>query len=184
MTVGILAVGVPVAACGGPSTPGVAGSTTTTSTTASSSAHGSTGATALLAYSSCVRSHGVPNFPDPTSNEGIPKETAQQLGVSQSQLQAAQSDCTHLLPAGGTLSGTNNQRSGRAAAVLPQSSFLHALTRRHQLPRTQLLRAAPSTSKGSDISPASTHRCSPMPSTSAESSSPRDSPTAAGQADE
>jgi hypothetical protein len=56
-----------------------------------------------------VRSHGVPKFPDPTSNGGIPKETAQQLGVSQSQLQAAESDCTHLLPAGGTLSGTNNQ---------------------------------------------------------------------------
>ncbi|MGB9112441.1 MAG: hypothetical protein WCF24_06920 [Acidimicrobiales bacterium] len=84
-------------------------STTTTSTAASSSAHGSTGATGLLAYSSCVRSHGVPNFPDPTRTGGIPKETAQQLGVGLSQLQAAQNDCKHLLPAGGSLSGNNNQ---------------------------------------------------------------------------
>ncbi len=91
-----------LAACGGPSTPGVAtGSTTATSTGANSSAHGSTGATGLLAYSSCVRSHGVPNFPDPASGGGIPKETAQQLGVGLSRLQAAQNDCKHLLPAGG-----------------------------------------------------------------------------------
>ena len=126
-SVGLIAVlavaGFGLAACGGPSTPGVAtGSTTTTTTAASSSAHGSTGARGLLAYSSCVRSHGVPNFPDPTSSGGIPKETAQQLGVSQSQLQAAQSDCTHLLPAGGSLSGTNNQ----TITVAQQQYYLKA----------------------------------------------------------
>jgi hypothetical protein len=111
LVVVLVLVAVSLAACGGSPSNGVAGSgsTTTTSTAASSSAHGSTGATGLLAYSSCMRSHGVSNFPDPTSNGGIPKETAQQLGVSQSQVQAAQSDCTRLLPAGGTLSGTNNQ---------------------------------------------------------------------------
>jgi hypothetical protein len=139
--IAVLAVaGFGLAACGGPSTPGVAtGSTTTTSTAASSSAHGSTGASGLLAYSSCMRSHGVPNFPDPTSNGGIPKETAQQLGVSQAQVQAAQSDCTRLLPAVAEWDEQPNDH-GCAAAVLPQSSFLHALTRRHQLSRTQLLR--------------------------------------------
>jgi hypothetical protein len=105
----VAVAGFGLAACGGPSTAGVAGSTTTTSTVASSSTHGSAGATGLLAYSSCVRSHGVPNFPDPTSGAGIPKETAQQLGVGLSQLQAAQNDFAHLLPAGGSLSGTNNQ---------------------------------------------------------------------------
>ena len=143
MTAGILVVaGFLLSACGGPSTPSVAtGSTATTGTVASSSVHGSSGATGLLAYSSCVRSHGVASFPDPTSKGGIPKETAQQLRVRQSQLQAAQSDCTHLLPAGGTLSGTNNQTiTVAAAAVLPQSGCLHALARRRQLPRTQLLR--------------------------------------------
>jgi hypothetical protein len=59
----------------------------------------------LLPYSSCIRSHGVPNFPDPTGSGGIPKETPQQLGVSTAQLQAAQNDCKHLLPAGQSLSG-------------------------------------------------------------------------------
>ena len=109
--IAVLAVGGPgLAACGGASTPGVAtGSTTTTGSAARSSANGSPGATGLLAYSSCVRSHGAPNFPDPTSSGGIPKETAQQLGVGLSQLQAAQTDCKGLLPAGGSLSGKANQ---------------------------------------------------------------------------
>jgi hypothetical protein len=43
----------------------------------------------------------VPNFPDPqhgASNEKFP--SAQQLGVGSTQLQAAQSACQHLLPAG------------------------------------------------------------------------------------
>jgi len=104
MTAGILAVGVGVVACGSdPSTPGRA--TGSPASAASPSADGSTQATGLLAYSSCVRSHGVPNFPDPDSSGGIPKETGQQLGVSLPQLQAAQSACQHLIPPGESLSG-------------------------------------------------------------------------------
>jgi hypothetical protein len=55
----------------------------------------------LVAFSQCVRSHGVPNFPDPepgASNEKFP--TARQLRVSDSRLSAATSACQHLLPAG------------------------------------------------------------------------------------
>jgi hypothetical protein len=50
-----------------------------------------------------MRSHGVPNFPDPSSSGGVPKETAQQLGVSSSQLQAALNACQHLLPNTGNI---------------------------------------------------------------------------------
>jgi hypothetical protein len=56
-----------------------------------------------------MRSDGVANFPDPAGSGGIPKETAQQLGVSDSQLQAAQSHCSHLIPAGESLSGQTIQ---------------------------------------------------------------------------
>ena len=56
-----------------------------------------------VAYSHCMRSHGVPNFPDPRGSGGVPKETAQQLGVSNSQLQAAQNACQHLLPNTGNI---------------------------------------------------------------------------------
>jgi hypothetical protein len=45
-----------------------------------------------------MRSHGVPNFPDPRSGGGVPKADAQQLRVSSSQLQTAQQACQDLLP--------------------------------------------------------------------------------------
>jgi hypothetical protein len=48
-----------------------------------------------------MRSHGVPNFPDPTST-GLVKESPQQLGVSSSQFQSASRGCNHLLPNGGS----------------------------------------------------------------------------------
>jgi hypothetical protein len=49
-----------------------------------------------VGYSACMRSHSVPNFPDPTGTGGIPKESAQHLGVSDSQFTAAQQACQHL----------------------------------------------------------------------------------------
>lgn len=64
----------------------------------SASASTAGGATAqLVAYSQCMRSHGVPSYPDP-ANGGPPKGSAQQFGVSTAQFQAAQSTCQHLLP--------------------------------------------------------------------------------------
>jgi hypothetical protein len=59
-----------------------------------------------VAYSHCMRSRGVPNFPDPSGSGGVPKETAQQLGVSSSQLQAALNACQHLLPNTGNIDDT------------------------------------------------------------------------------
>jgi hypothetical protein len=104
---GILALGIAVAGCGGDSsTPGVAtGSTTTTAV--GPPAVGSTEATGLLAYASCMRSQGVPGFPDPTSSGGIPKNAVVSAfqAVSRSRAGAAQNACRHLLAAGGSLSG-------------------------------------------------------------------------------
>jgi hypothetical protein len=61
----------------------------------------STKATSPVAFSRCVRAHGVPSFPDPDSSGAIPKETAQQLAVSDATYQAATQACQHLLPSGG-----------------------------------------------------------------------------------
>ena len=61
-------------------------------------AGGSAGSPSLVGYSHCMRSNGVPNYPDPNSNGTPPKTSAQELGVSGSQLQAAQRACQHLLP--------------------------------------------------------------------------------------
>jgi hypothetical protein len=54
-----------------------------------------------LAYSRCMRSHGVLRFPDPSSSGAIPKATLQQLGVSLAEWQSAQTACRYLLPNGG-----------------------------------------------------------------------------------
>ena len=80
------------AACSGsPSSSGSGGSP---------AAGGSVTSPSAVAYSHCVRGHGVPRYPDPTSNGQLPKTDAQRLGVSSSELQAAQTACQHLLPAG------------------------------------------------------------------------------------
>jgi hypothetical protein len=64
-------------------------------------AGGSTSSPSAVAFSACIRSHGVPNFPDPDSSGNLPKPDAHHLGVSSSQLQAAQQACQHLLPNNG-----------------------------------------------------------------------------------
>jgi hypothetical protein len=45
-----------------------------------------------------MRSHGIPDFPDPSSDGQIPKEKILQLRVSGSRLQAAQVACQRLWP--------------------------------------------------------------------------------------
>jgi hypothetical protein len=105
--VAVAAFSLLAAGCGGGSSPGVANvAASTTTTTVSPSASGSTEATGLVAFASCMRSHGVPNFPDPASSGEIPKQAVVSAfqAVGTSQANSAQEACNHLLPAGG-LSG-------------------------------------------------------------------------------
>jgi hypothetical protein len=84
----VMAAALLAAACSGsPSSTGSGGSPTA----------GGSANSQLVAYSRCVRSHGIPDFPDPASGD-IPKETAQQLGVSDSVLRAATGACADLWP--------------------------------------------------------------------------------------
>jgi hypothetical protein len=55
----------------------------------------------LLAFSHCMRSHDVPNFPDPNSSGLLPKNQLAQLAASNPQFPAAHRACEHLLPNGG-----------------------------------------------------------------------------------
>jgi len=57
---------------------------------------------AAIAFSSCMRSNGVPKFPDPGSGGGIPKVGLEQLGVSAARFQSGEHSCRHLLPNGGS----------------------------------------------------------------------------------
>jgi hypothetical protein len=87
---------------------------------------GTAGSPSAVTYSHCMRSHGVPGFPDPASNGAIPKTTAQALGVSSSRFQAAQSACQQLLPA-----ATSSQQQAQQcmqAGVCPQALVQQMLT--------------------------------------------------------
>lgn len=86
--VAMAALALLLAACGGSSSSGGSGGSSTAGASTSSQA---------LAYSRCMRAHGVHNFPDPDSHGVLPKVGPDQLGVSQSTFQAADRACAHLL---------------------------------------------------------------------------------------
>lgn len=79
-------------ACSGSSSPRAAGG---------GSPSNSTSATAV-AYSSCMRAHGVPDYPDPEPDGNLPKGNAQAFKVSDAQYQTAERACHYLLPSSNT----------------------------------------------------------------------------------
>jgi hypothetical protein len=97
----VVATGIAIGAtaCGGSGTSGSDPSASAPSS-ASSSASAQSPATRALAYAQCMRSHGVPNFPDPTINGNSISMNVDvnSLDVSQSVLSAAQNDCASLSP--------------------------------------------------------------------------------------
>ena len=110
---------------------------------------GSSTSTSGVAYSACMRSHGVPSFPDPGTSGSLPKADAQQLGVSGSQLVAAQRVCRHLLPnTGGAIDAGSVEECMMAGdcprAFVPDGAGrgaevrrVHALTRGAELARSE-----------------------------------------------
>jgi hypothetical protein len=96
------------AACGGSPGSHVAqlGSTTTQPAVVSSSPNTGGSPTPQsptsqpLAFSHCMRSHGVPNFPDPNSSGVWPKSQVE-LAAGNPRFQTATRACGHLLPYGG-----------------------------------------------------------------------------------
>jgi hypothetical protein len=99
------------AGCGGSGSPGVASVGSSPTTTANQ--------TGLLAYSRCMRSHGVPSFPDPGGKGGIPKP--QVVAAAQSnphKFNAADGSCHHLAPAGLAAPETAQQQRAQLADEL------------------------------------------------------------------
>ena len=111
--------------CGGGGSPGVAAVT-------SSRAAATTTQGGLVAFSHCMRSNGVPNFPDPQriGGRGL-KLTIQQLAGSNPRFQAAQRACSHLLPRGGGSQESDQQTRTQLADEL---SFARCM-RSHGVPR-------------------------------------------------
>ncbi len=116
----VMAAALLAAACGGsPSSTGSGGSPT---------AGGSANSSSAVAYSRCVRSHGVPDFPDPDSNGQIPKPAAVRAlrRVGDSRAKAATYACANLNPAGQAspiLTAQEQQDYLKAAACMRSHGF-------------------------------------------------------------
>jgi hypothetical protein len=100
MIAALIASGLLVAACaGGSGGPRVAGAGSSTTTPAKSSSSGAKRASAL-AYSKCIRAHGVPDFPDPDSKGQIQLQAGpgSDLAPDSPRFKAAQQACKSLEP--------------------------------------------------------------------------------------
>jgi hypothetical protein len=104
------------------------GNPSSTPSDGSLTAGGSANSSSAVAYSRCVRAHGVPDFPDPDSNGQIPKEAAMRSfrEVSDSRAKAATYACANLNPAGRAspaLTAQEQQDYLRAAACMRSHGF-------------------------------------------------------------
>jgi hypothetical protein len=100
IAVGALICAVAIAACGG-------SATSSTATAASNR---------FLAFSQCMRSHGLPNFPDPSSGGGIKITPGSGINLASPAFKAAQSACRKLMPGGGP--GGHGPPSAQAKAQM------------------------------------------------------------------
>jgi hypothetical protein len=128
---GLIGLSLLLSSCGGTSGRRVAqlGSTTTASSDAPAMSSQLTNVQKMLAFSHCVREHGVPNFPDPDSEGNLPALTQQELGVSKQTSLAAQHACESVLSRG-TSTGTPQQRQQKLAFGLKVAECV----RRHGYP--------------------------------------------------
>jgi hypothetical protein len=127
--VAIALVSLLTAGCGGRGSPRVA---SVTSTTTAATTTRQNEAVAAVAFSRCMRSHGVPTFPDPsTMQPHALKATAQRLAASNSRFPAAARACNHPLPNGGRSQEAGQQQRAQLADELSFARCMrsHGVTR-------------------------------------------------------
>ena len=139
----VAALALLAAGCGGGGrSPGVASLASSTTAAASTTENGAGSATQngatsslqshLVAYSQCMRSNGVANFPDPQAlGGGSFKLHVQRDAASNPRFQAASSACKHLLPAVGPVgSGQQETAQQQRIRLADELSFARCI-RRH-----------------------------------------------------
>jgi hypothetical protein len=120
------------AACGGSGGNGVAqiGSTQTTTSSSSSSGSPSDRRGALVAFSACMRKHGVPNFPDPKAvggGDSLSFGSENGIDPRSSQFTHAQQACKKLLPNGGRQSSQEQAKELQAGLEYARCMRAHAV---------------------------------------------------------
>jgi hypothetical protein len=96
-----------------------------------------------VAYSTCLRSHGVPSFPDPDSSGHLPKIDAHRLGVSSNGLLAAQQACRPLLPDDGATVDAESVDQCMNSGECPQALVRQVLDEERQFARCMRSHAVP-----------------------------------------
>ncbi len=104
------------AACGGNSP----------STSSSDTPSPSTTYAKVLAYSRCMRSHGVPSFPDPTSN-GVIGIKNHSVDLQSAAVKAAAKTCRGLLPNGGQPPPGQQQQNEKQLLKFSQCMRAHGV---------------------------------------------------------
>jgi hypothetical protein len=122
LAIATLVGGVLLAGCGGsapsPTTATPGGTSNTASTAASADSIGpSPGPPGALAYSRCMRSSGVPNFPDPQAGGGFDFHASAGV-ISSPAFKAAQAKCGRLLPRPTGLGGGSFPPQVKAQALV------------------------------------------------------------------
>jgi len=79
---------------------GCGGGTPAVANIASTASAATAAQSAPVAFARCMRSHGVRTFPDPNASGQFEGVQLKRVGVSASQVRAAQSSCNYLLPNG------------------------------------------------------------------------------------
>jgi hypothetical protein len=129
-----------VAGCGGSSSSGVARLSSSGSGGSAGNGAGNSSAPQssastqqkMVAYSQCMRSHGVPEFPEPTEGHLLvhsSNHNGRVTGVDpqSSQFQAAQKVCGKLLPNGGAPSAADQAKAQESALKFSQCMRTHGV---------------------------------------------------------
>ncbi len=165
LAVAALVSGVLVAGCGGssPSPTTASGSATATrsSTASVASAGPGAGPPNGLAFAQCMRSNGVPNFPDPPAGGGFVFHTAG-LNIASPAFQAARARCQKFapMPPGAGGSSSSPQEMAQALAQLRTVTQVHAPARYLAVPRPQGHAPAPTSAWASTPKSPTTKECS------------------------
>jgi hypothetical protein len=141
--IAIAAVALLLAGCGGSSSNGgVAhlGSSTDPSSTSTATASGSENPAdnqkAMVSYARCMRSHGVPGFPEPTEGHVAIRSQSHNGGSSTSNaginpesatFQTADKTCRKLLPNGGTPSPQQQAKAAEGALAFSRCMRSHGV---------------------------------------------------------
>jgi hypothetical protein len=80
-----------------------------------------------IKFADCMRSHGVPNFPDPGGSAGIQISSGSEINPQSPAFQSAQSACSKLMPGGGPGGGQVSETRKLTMLKLAECMRSHGL---------------------------------------------------------